>query len=83
MFVGGPAGESRQMMSAKLARGAEIAIDTPATLFDIDANVDVPRGFDVMSDGTRFLMIRRAETATSATRWVVVQNWMSEIGSAR
>jgi hypothetical protein len=83
MFVGGPAGESRQMMSAKLARGAEIAIDTPVKLFDIDANVDVPRGFDVMPDGTRFVMIRKAETATSATRWIVVQNWTSELTAPR
>ena len=63
----------RQMLSVELATSAEFQPGKPRVLFEGDTE-----GFDVTSDGERFLLIRPAE-APEIAELTLVFNWHEEL----
>jgi hypothetical protein len=50
---------------------------------DLDANYQLPM-FDVALDGKQLVMVRRTRGGTgSVSRWVLVQNWLTEFDLRR
>jgi hypothetical protein len=82
IFLGGVPGGPRSLMAAPIRLAPEVIISTPAKLFDIGENLS--DDFDVTPDAKRFLMTRsRREAGSPEARWVLVQNWMTDVASTR
>ena len=82
-FAEGSSDGPKSMMSVSIKTAVPPTVGTPSKLFDIGADIQIfPRGlsFDASRDGKRFVMIRsrRPSGSPPATRWVLVQNWLSE-----
>jgi hypothetical protein len=74
-----------QLMAATVTGGNAVGVSPPTPLFDI-ALRDLPGGYDVSPDGKTFYLARRVAAtsdAPRAQRYVVVQNWVSELERKR
>ena len=81
-FIGGKAGGARSLMASAIRLDPEVVIGTPVKLFEIPE--DLSGEVDVGPDSKRFLMVRqRKEPGSQGARWVLVQNWLADVATAR
>jgi hypothetical protein len=77
IFIGGPTGGSRSLMSVRIRVDPKLVIGAPVKLFEIAEGFS--HEIDVAPDAKRFLMIRqRREGGRQEPRWILVQNWMAD-----
>ncbi len=86
-FVEGSGPSRRAMVSVKVDSAQDPPLGESARLFDMSdgGQLDYSRsgGFDVTSDGNRFLFVRAAgRTGGPPQRMVLVQNWREELKKA-
>jgi len=73
---------SRQLMAARVRTGANFSLGSAEVLFDArdyGAGGSVGRSYDISPDGKRFLMVKEGGDETSATEFILVQNWFEEL----
>lgn len=73
-------GEGNKMMRVAVARGPRLSVTTPERLFESTEFVwERPRNYDVLPDGSGFIMIRRGLTTPAQSSVRVVFNWFTEL----
>ena len=73
---------NRQLMAARVRTGANFSLGSAEVLFDArdyGAGGSVGRSYDISPDGKRFLMVKEGGDETSATEFILVQNWFEEL----
>jgi len=78
-FVAGGGPGVRALAVAEVEDRGEVVVGKPSMLFRIGGDDNLQGGdggFDVVADGSRFVMVRVSSTGRSATRrMILIQNW--------
>ncbi|HSM12548.1 MAG TPA: protein kinase [Thermoanaerobaculia bacterium] len=72
--------EGNRMMRVAIERGARVAVSAPELVFESSEFVwERPGNYDVLPDGSGFVMVRRGETTPATSSLRLVFDWFTEL----